>query len=496
MKTQPHGRELFGGTARIFAAEALLVPVGVVTAAFLSRRFGAEGYGLLTLATVLVVWIEANVAAALSRPAIKLVGDAATDDWRAVGTALLRLYLLVGLALMLLIWATAAPLAALFNEPALSNYLRLLALDVPIFCFAQAHRGILVGMGRFRERAVTTAARWVARFVLVVAFVLVSGTLAAALWGIIGASLVELVVCRLYVRPSLLRRDSYPVRELCVYALPLVASALCVSLYHRLDLLLLKALGGTAAEAGVYGVAQNLSLLPSLFAFSLAPALLSTMTRALRDGDDAAARHVARQAMRAVILLSPAAAITAGAAPEIVGLIFGAEFLRAAPLLSLLIFGALALLMMSVTTCVMVAAGKPVWTLHVAWPLLLGAGVAHLLLIPRFGAISAAAVTTGFACAGALVTIGLASRLFGRVAPPAPTLWRSAIVCLLAYATTAVFPASGLMLLLKLAGVSLLALIVYTLLGEFSANEIGAARATLFRRRRAGLGLGATGDAS
>jgi hypothetical protein len=33
---------LLAGTIRIFAAEALLVPTGVLTAAFLSRRFGPE----------------------------------------------------------------------------------------------------------------------------------------------------------------------------------------------------------------------------------------------------------------------------------------------------------------------------------------------------------------------------------------------------------------------------------------------------------------------
>ena len=363
---------LLGGTARIFAAEALLVPTGLVTAAFLSRRFGPEGYGLLTLASVLVVWVESNVAAALSRPSIKLVGDA--DDWQPIGTAVLRLYTVVGLGLALALWAASPALAAALGEPALAGYLKVLALDVPLFCAAQAHRNIIVGLGRFRERALVSAWRWVARLLLVVVFVLVEGSPAGALWGSVCASLVELVVCRRYARPRLFVRGAYPARRLCGYALPLVASALCVSLYSRLDLIMLKALGGTNAEAGVYGVAQNLALLPTLFSFSFAPALLSTLSRALRDGDEEAARASARAAMRAVLLLSPLAAITAGAAPEIVGTIFGPEFLAASTPLRLLIFGALALLFVAVTTSVLTAAGKPSWTLHVAWPLLLSAG--------------------------------------------------------------------------------------------------------------------------
>lgn len=486
--------ELFGGTARIFAAEALLVPVGVVTAAFLSRRFGPEGYGLWTLACVLVVWVESNVAAALSRPAIKLVGEAA--DWREVGSAVLRLYTLVGVGLALLLWAASSTLAAAFGEPELAGYLKLLALDVPLFCAAQAHRNLIVGAGMFRERALVSAARWTARLLLVVLFVEASGSLKGALWGSICASAVELFVCRRYARPSLFGRagetrgGAYTMRRLCVYALPLVASALCVSLYNRLDLLMLKALGGTSAEAGVYGVAQNLALLPSLFSFSFAPVLLSTLSRALRDGDEEAARQHARQAMRAVVLLLPLASVTAGAAPEIVGLIFGTEFLAAAAPLRLLIFGSLALLLLAVTSCVLTAGGKPRWTFYVAGPLVACAAAGHLFLIPRSGATGAAFVTTTLACAAALVTVGLVRKLW-RVAPPAATLWRSAFVSVVAYQLLVWLPGPGLLLVPKLLAVSAFALAALLLSGEFNAAELGALR-SLFRRPR-GASLRAPG---
>lgn len=476
--------DLLGGTARIFAAEALLVPTGLATAAFLSRRFGPEGYGLLTLASVMVVWVESNVAAALSRPSIRLVG--AADDWRPVGSAVLRLYTAVGLCLALALWAASAALAAALGEPGLAVYLKVLALDVPLFCAAQAHRNIIVGLGRFRERALVSAWRWVARLLLIVVFVLAEGSPLGALWGSVCASLVELAVCRRYARPRLFLRGAYPARRLSGYALPLVASALCVSLYSRLDLILLKALGGTNAEAGVYGVAQNLALLPSLFSFSFAPALLSTLSRALRDGDERAARVLARASMRGVILLTPLAAITAGAAPEIVGAIFGREFVAAATPLRLLVFGALALLFVSVTTNVLTAAGKPGWTLHVAWPLLVSAAVGHLLIIPRAGAAGAAFVTASLACAAALVTAALVRGVW-RVSPPAPTLWRSAAVSLSVYALTALVPAPGLLLLPKLACAGLFVLAALILSGEFSREEIGAARALFRRRPRTGL---------
>ncbi|MDT7781464.1 MAG: hypothetical protein QOC99_3976 [Acidobacteriota bacterium] len=490
------GRHLLGGTLRIFTAEALLVPVGVLTAAYLGRRFGPEGYGLLTLASVFVVWAQSNVAAALSQPSIKLIGDAGVD-WRPVGTAVLRLYLLTGCVLGLVVWALSKPLASLMAEPELAVYLKVLAIDVPIFCASQAHRNIIVGMGHFQRRALVAAVRWVARLLFVVAFVELTGSPVGALWGSVCASLVELFACRLFVRPELFRRGALPLRRLCGYALPLVAAALCMSLYARLDLILLKLLGGTTIDAGVYGVAQNLSMLPSLLSFALAPALLSTISRALREGDVAGARRLGRQAMRAVLLLLPAAAIIAGAAPELIELIFGHEFLGAALLLRLLIFGSVALLMISVTTSIMTAAGKSRWTLHVACPLLLAAAAGHALLIPLAGAFGAATVTTALACVGAFASVGLVRSLW-RIAPPARTLWRSTAVSAAAYAITALPQGSGLLLASKLAGACVLAVVALRLLGEFSAEEIVGARAAMGRyrrRRRAAPVIEATGRA-
>ena len=468
-RSAARGRHLFGGAVHIFASEALLVPVGLLTAAYLSRRFGPEGYGLLTLAFAPVVLLESNVASALSRPAIKLVGGAG-GEWRGVGAAVLRLYLMTGCALSLALVLTAAPLARLMSEPALENYLRVLALDVPVFCAAQAHRNIIVGLGLFRQRASASAARWTTRLALVVLFVYLTGSPAGALWGTVCASLAELAVCRLYVRPALFRSESYPLRSLCGYALPLVASALCLSLHGRLDLVMLKSLGASAAEAGVYGVAQNLALLPTLFSYAFAPSLLSTLARALREGDGEGARTLARLALRAVLLLLPVAAVTAGSAREIVALVFGREFEASATLLRPLIFGSLALLMVSVAASVLAAAGRERWTLHVAWPTLACAALGHALVIPSAGARGAAVVTALTACACALLSLALVWRVW-RVAPPARTLLSSAAVAACAYATAALVPAAGLMLALKLACVCALSAGALALLGEFGARR-------------------------
>jgi len=475
MITHP-GRHTLDGTVRVFLAEALLLPTGLITAAFLTRRLGPEHYGLFVLAVTLVAWIEWGITSIFSRAAIKFVGE--SEDWRPVGTTLMRLHLAASAGAMLLLWLLAIPIAGWLNEPVLAPYLCLFALDIPLHSLSQAHRNILIGIGGFRQRALTSAGRWISRLLLIVLLVELGLSVPGAILGSIGASLVELAIGRWYVRPALFSRSSFPVRQLWDYAGPLFLSALSLSCYSRLDLFILKALGGTAGQAGIYGAAQNLSLLPGIFALALSPLLLSTLSRLLHAGDAGLAKEMGRHAMRAVLWLLPVAAMIAGAAPEIVQLFFGPLFLPAAPLLAVLIFGAVASVMLSVATSILIAVGKPGWTFALAAPLVPLAVAGHLMVIPRLGAIGASFVTTLLAILGALATVLAVYRLW-RILPPAGTLWRSVLACGLAFALAALWPAPGLLLLVKLPVIGVVIVLAFKVLREFNAHEIALARSVL-----------------
>ncbi len=82
----------------------------------------------------------------------------------------------------------AAPLATLLGEPALRWYLRLFAVDIPIFGLAHAHRHILVGFGDFKARALGSAARWLTRLLLVALLVQLGLAITGAILGSIGGS--------------------------------------------------------------------------------------------------------------------------------------------------------------------------------------------------------------------------------------------------------------------------------------------------------------------
>jgi O-antigen/teichoic acid export membrane protein len=452
----------------------LLFPLtGIITAAFLTRRLGPEGYGLLVLAATLVVWIEWSINSFFARATIKFVGEAA--DWRSIAATVIRLHLLVGVGAALLLGLLAIPLAKLLNEPVLALYLYLFALDIPLCSLAQGHQNILVGIGSFRQKAVGSAGRWVARLFLILVLVEMGLSVPGAILGSIGASAVELAISRRYVRPSLSGHTTFPGRSFWDFGLLLFLSALSLNCYSSLDLFMLKILGGTAQQAGIYGAAQNLSILPGIFAISFSPLLLSTLNRMLSAGETGLAREMGRNAMRMALGLLPIAAMVSGAAAEIVSLFFGPRFEPAASLLAVLIFGAVAFVMISVAMAIVTAVGEPRLTLVLSAPLIPLAVVGHLVLIPRFGSLGAAFVTTLCAGLGALAAVLAVYRLWG-IAPPVRTLGRSVLVSVLAFALAVLWPTAGLLVLVKLAVIGIVIVLTYLVLREFSAGEIALAR--------------------
>jgi O-antigen/teichoic acid export membrane protein len=486
--SNPHGfAATFASAARIFLAEALILPTGMVTAVYLTRRLGPADYGLFSLAATLASWLGWLVGAMYGRATVKLVSesrDAVPEKSPAVAT-MLRAYATTGAAAAIALFFGADALAALFGEGAIAIYLRWMALEVLLLALAMAHKEILVGLGRFRERAICAATRWVARMVFVVALVHYGLSVQGAVLGSVLATALELLLSRIYVRPALFSTGA-AVTGVWSMAAPLVGYSICVKLFQRVDLFALKALGGSAADAGYYGAAHNLSIALSLVTLSLAPLLLANLVRLRLAGDRAAARALCSNALRFTVALLPFAAAAAGASDRLVPLLFGERFAATAPLFSLLIFAEIAMVLCAVSSSLIIAADRSRIVLVVSASMLAVAVVGHAGVIPRFGAVGAAAVTTVVAVGGALVYAAVVSSLWS-IALPVATFARAVVLAGVAAAATAVDlgPQAWVLAQLVLAGVAIVAGFVVS--GELAQEEKAKVLA-LVRRRVAGAG--------
>ena len=468
------------GVVSIFLAESLIIPTGFITAVFLTRKLGPALYGLFALVTRLILWVEWLGSSLFTKATIKYVGEA--DDWHPPATTALQLTSVISLILVILLWISTPALSRLFGASSLITYLRIYAIDIPIYGFARVLSDILIGRGFFNERARVSAGRRIARLFLIIIFVELGFSVNGAIYGMIGASVAETVICLFYARPSFYAKISFPFRHFWTFGTPLFLSALCLTII-RMDILFLKALGGTDVETGYYGASQNLTILFSLVSTSMTPPLLSTLSNMLMNRKKDEAIHISLTAVRTSIMVLPVAALIAGTSHEIVGLIFGSAYFSAGPILSCLVFAALGLHILNISITLISSMERQSWALRITFPLVPIATIGYLLVIPRMGGLGAAMVSATVAWLGASVSTIAALSLWG-IKFPLKTLVTSLFSALVFYFAASFWPVSGLVLLIKVAVLTALVVLCFYFLGEITRRETAIVRNMIMDRLR------------
>lgn len=67
---------MLDGTFWVFVAESPVVPTGLITLIFRTRKFGPENYGIYGLTVSIVMWIEINICALFGGTSVKFVCSA------------------------------------------------------------------------------------------------------------------------------------------------------------------------------------------------------------------------------------------------------------------------------------------------------------------------------------------------------------------------------------------------------------------------------------
>lgn len=471
-------RHLLDGTAWGLLAEALALPTGLATVAFLTRALGVAGYGHYTLTVGLILVIQGGIASLLSRASIKFVSQA--EDWRPVGTSVLRVHLGIGLATALAITALAPSIAEWMAEDRLEGFLRLFAWVLPVESAAQAHVLILIARSEYRRRAITRSVYWGSRLVLIIGLVSTGLGVNGALLGLLAAALATLIVARTAVRPTLLGPGA-PIRPLLAFAIPLFLSGTAVVLARRLDLFALKLLGGSVGDAGLYASAQTLAFLPAILNGAFAPLLLSSMNQAYHGDRQSEAAALGRDFMRGAFWLLPFAAMAAGAAAEICAITYGREYAPAGVALAILVFAGVATTLSATISAVLVVADRVTMILATAFVPLIVAVVCFPVLIPRAGLAGAAASTLAGSLAGLALGLISAYRLW-HVAPPSATVARATLLSVVAFFAARAWVGAGATGALVLLLMAIAVPVLFFLLGESSPAEVAAIRQALAGR--------------
>jgi len=329
----------------------------------------------------------------------------------------------------------------------------------------------LVGRGYFGSRAFLIAGYWLSRMVLIFLFVGLWPSVFGAIMALITTYALMLIGSRFFVNPALLGNPDLSFNNLWDFALPLFFYAVGISLFNRLDLFFVKGLSRIPEAAGFYGAAQNLTIVPALFMASLSPLLLSKLSLLCSQGNKTSAKEIIRKAVRLTFNLLPFAGMAAGAATEVVLMIYGQLYFPAGRILAILIFASIGVSMIVVSSSALIAADRPELTFYLIIPIVVLAFGAYFVFVPRFGTIGAAGVTTGLSWFGACCSLLAVYRIWG-VRLPFSTILRSIIICVFAYLFALKWHTPDFLLLLKLPIISVIIILSIVLLGEFTSDEI------------------------
>lgn len=380
-------------TCWLFGDRLLRMGVGLLVGVWVARYLGPEGYGLLSFAGSYVMLFSALALFGLESLVIRELVTHPSDRGAILGTSCL-IRLLTGLcsyllALIMLLVIHPDDKLTMLLVAILGSSLLLQALDVTDLWFQSRVASRFSVISRSCAFLLSSCGK---------AAMVVSGASLTAI-AIVTASEAFLAALALVLayrisgeRVSHWRWSSAWFKKLWANSIPLVLSGIVLMIYLRIDQVMLGAMA-SPADVGQYAAAVRISeiwyFVPAAIVSSLFPGLVL-----LRDSDPALFQEKLQQLYNLLAFLGYAVAVPVSLlSPWLVKLLFGVAYAPAGPLLAVLIWAGLFANITVVRNAHFITLE---WGKALLWSTTLGAAgnvLLNLLLIPRFGAMGAAAAT-------------------------------------------------------------------------------------------------------
>lgn len=343
------------GTVVGISGEMLGLAVGFLSAVFLTRTFGPELYGDLSIVYAAVTppaWLAAGAFS--GRGASLLIARSGASP--AAQALVLRVCLFTGL-LTLAGFAIAVPwVARSLGRTDLQALLWFAALEIALMPVSLAHRDIITGLGRYSVRGSATVLFHSVRLALVVALVMAGAGVAGVIAASLAARVAEIAYFRRFARPGL-RRSAEPLVEGARRLLSTnVLNSVGMQVYIGAPIIAIGLFGASQATLGHFGAAKTLALVPGLLSGLIGMVMVAAAGRRVAQGADP--WPVVEATMQIALLIAVALAPVAGAAPSVIGIVFGAAYSPSADIFPWLAASSGAMLLTGVYSGWLLVAGR------------------------------------------------------------------------------------------------------------------------------------------
>jgi O-antigen/teichoic acid export membrane protein len=467
-------RRAASGQAQILLARCVFVIGGMVVSVVLARGLGPAQLGAYGVLMTLLTWIEMTIGGGMPGATTKVLADN-PDDAAAVEQTSRLLCLAMGLSLFVIGWLAAPALAALLQMPDGAWLFRLTFADAPLMAAFYAAQGMLFGRRRFALYAAALILMMLVKLGGVLLLLAIGLGLAGAMIAHLASTAATLVFVLVRMPPCRAAPRLGLARAMLQVALALVSYGFALQVLTNLNLWQLKSL--TPAEsiaAGLFVAALNIARVLTVIPSAISGVVFTSVSHAMAARDDpAAARHVQDGLRYTLLLAAPAVALLVADAAPIIHLLFGAPYDPATPVLRALVVVFALIALFDVLCQARMAAGRGGRVPGLVMVMALVAMGAGWLLIPAAEATGAALAQLLPLLLGALLAALLAVRRFGRIL----ALWPALRILAMAVATgilATLLPGEGLWVLPELALCGLAYLAGLALLGELRREDLAA----------------------
>lgn len=367
--------------------------VQVVSAVLIARVIGPSSYGVISAAMIYVTLtsliLDQGLSAALiQRPQLSK---------RAPG-AVATVNILLAVVIAIATWLTAPLLAAFFSTPELTAVFRILAVLVPLKAIAIVPRAMLSRGQAFKGIAVSDVVAGVAGAATGVTAALVGADFYSLVYQVGVTDAIVAVLLWIFARGPVPNFAFRHVADLMSFSVKVFFTN-CIAYFSRnVDGILVGRVLGVTSLA-LYGMAYRVLSLPVQFVGqTVNRVLFPVFSRNAHDRARVSAQLTSATETLALAVV-PVMVFISCAAPELVRVVLGPEWLPAAALISAFALGGARETIFYITPALMKAFGRTTLLLNYEF-LATGLQVAGIVIGLQFGVLG---VAIGYTAAGFLL---------------------------------------------------------------------------------------------
>jgi stage V sporulation protein B len=471
------------GTIYITAAKMWFMASGAIIYIALPRLLTPEQFGLYQVVIGVASIINAVVVTGTSQTVSKYISQEESKA-DSVKSKALKMQVVVGGALAVGFFLLAPVIANYLNDPRLANHLRLASLITLSYSFYAVFTGYFNGQKKFLTQAGLDMAYSTLKLAFIVSFVWFGFGVAG---GVGGFALAAACVLALSVVAAGRgeRRGDVRIKDLFKFQAYLLLFTLVLNLLQKVDLILIKALSSSDAttasnNAGYYGAAVYLANLTYQVIISVTFVIFPLVSQATFANDRSRTQgYVANTLRYTLIIMALLATLLSANAGEVLRVYYPNDYQTGSAALAVVAYGMLFFGLLYVITTIISASGRPNVSLLVGAATLVVSVALNAILIPAYGLTGAAIGTTASMFLGVVMGGGYLLAKYGALMPRLSLLRIAACAALIYLASFMFTPASKLMIIIKLALLSLVYVIALVASRELGRDDLAAMKKVL-----------------